>query len=337
MRMRRRRGFTMIELLTAAAVVGLLIALLLPALQSAREAARRAHCASNLRQLGIALHGYHARYNALTPGAVHDRGRVPAGSLSGQQMTPWSVLLMAEVERADVAHAFNFDLGSFGPIALGMPGFAANSTVMGTKLALYQCPGDRSLPCRFDGAYPGGPVAGVAMSRGNYAANWGNTTWAQADLGPGGRFLESPFGKADDLNFAAISDGLGSTVLVAETLQGSGRDVRGLPWLALPGANVYMCLFPPNAGADSLGLSRDGDVLMSAEVCVSEPGRGLACRGGDPADGAWFNGSRSRHPGGVHALFGDGSARFVRDAVDLRVWRAVHSIRGGEVAGLDGL
>jgi len=331
--MRRRHAFTLIELLVVVAVVGLLAALLLPAVQSAREAARRAQCLNNLKQLGIALSNYHSRYNAIVPGAIHDRGRVPAGSLSGQQMTPWAVMLLAELEQQAVLNSFNFELGSYGPIALKMPGFSANSTVMATKLGVYQCPTDRSSACRFTGAYPGEPVTGVAMSRGNYAANWGNTTWLQTDVGQGGEgvFLDSPFGNADDLSFTSLIDGLSTTVFISEMLQGSEGDARGLPWLAIPCSNTYMCIFTPNSDVDKLGMSKHGDIMMTGDLCISEPGRKLPCQAGDPVSGAWFNASRSRHPGGVHSLMGDGSTRFIKETIAPRVWDAIHSIRGGEI------
>ncbi|WP_422931878.1 DUF1559 domain-containing protein [Singulisphaera sp. PoT] len=331
--MRGRRGFTLIELLVVVAIIGLLVALLLPAVQSAREAARRTQCIAQLRQIGIALHGYHTRFNTIVPGCIHDSRPRPVSSISGQQMTPWTVMLAADFEQQVLANAFNFDLGSFGPMALHLPGFSANSTAMATKLGVYQCPSDRSLTCQFAG-YPGPPIAGVPLTRGNYAANWGNTTWSQADVAgaPDGAYRLSPFGVVENLTFASIADGLSNTVFVAEILQGSGGDVRGLPWFFLPGANTYMSRFLPNAATDLLGQPGKGDVLMMGDLCVDEPGRDLPCSAGaDIASSAWYNGSRSRHPGGINALLGDGSARFLKSSITPQAWLGLHSIRSGEV------
>jgi len=336
---RGRHAFTLIELLVVIAIIGLLIALLLPAVQAARESSRRAQCLNNLKQLGIALNSYHDKFNVVVPACIADNKPLPVTSIAGQQWTPWTVMLMAELEQQVVTNAFNFDLGSYGPIALKMPGFSANSTVMTTKLSVYQCPSDRSLTCRFTGAYPGPPITGVAMSRGNYAANKGNTTWMQTDV-PGnsnGVYRDSPFPNTGNLPFAALTDGVSSTVFVSEMLQGSDGDVRGLPWLTIPGANMYMSSFLPNNDTDILGLSKNGDVMMPGDLCVNEPGRNLPCKTGDLLNGAWINGARSRHPGGVNVLLGDGSARFVKDSINPRVWTGIHSIHSGEVIDANAL
>jgi prepilin-type N-terminal cleavage/methylation domain-containing protein len=130
--MSARRGFTLIELLVVIAIIAVLIALLLPAVQAAREAARRIQCVNNLKQLGLAIHNYHDANSMMPPGVIASAacGR---GIFIGCQNTPWFVLLLPQFEQQTLANAFNFSLGSEGPLLPGPAGFFANSTVTATR------------------------------------------------------------------------------------------------------------------------------------------------------------------------------------------------------------
>src|SRR5262249_51930143 len=133
----RRTGFTLIELLVVIAIIGVLVALLLPAVQAAREAARRMQCTNNLKQVGLALHNYHDIHNSLPPGRIASAG-CPRGFLTGCQNTPWFTQLLPQLEQQPLYDASNFQLGAegpFGPLPLGI---VANSTVGATKIALFQ-------------------------------------------------------------------------------------------------------------------------------------------------------------------------------------------------------
>jgi prepilin-type N-terminal cleavage/methylation domain-containing protein/prepilin-type processing-associated H-X9-DG protein len=332
-----RRAFTLIELLVAIAIIGLLIALLLPAVQAAREAARRMQCVNNMKQLGLAIHNYHSIHNALPPGRIWREG--PFGcalaSFSGCQDTPWFCLLLPQVEQQPLANAFNYSLGIEGPL-LPLPlGYFANSTVTGTKIGLFQCPTDRATSFQISPDFninDEGDLSGPILSRGNYAVCWGNTQWSQDSIVVNGRpvpFVTSAFGHDGSRSFSSVTDGLSTTVFAAEILQGTGYDLRGVVWSSVPGCGSYMTRYTPNKFQDIYGGTVHGDLLALPMFCVDEPPY-LPCSGAD-SDFYSYVGSRSHHPGGINALLGDGSVRFVKETVDPATWVGIHSIRGGEV------
>ena len=340
-RSQRRAGVTLVELLVVLLIIGIALALLIPAVQAAREAARRAQCSHNLRQLGLAIQGYHAAFEAIVPGRIVVI-RIPPGTLSRvdtgrpeDQATPWTALLLPFLERQATANAYNFDLGSVG---LGGGGLVANSTVCAAPVAAYHCPSDAARRFVVPSVLPGSRPGAVEQARGNYGVNWGNNVYGQlVGLRVDGKhdWLASPFGQAGNLRFADVRDGLDSTAFVSELLQGRDSDMRGATWLSYPVANSYMCSFTPNGDKNRvMGYGRD--VLHDRAVCVDEPGTSLACEG-DPA-GILFravNAARSRHAGGVQLLMGSGRVCFVRDGIDPEVWAALHSIAAGEAVGSD--
>ena len=336
-----RRGFTLIELLVVISMIAVLIALLLPAVQAAREAARRAHCLNNLKQLGIAIHQYHGLHGVIVPGRIVGGGKpdLGAGAINyGFQNTPWTAMLLPFLEQSPLASAYNFDLGAEGP---GNLGFVAHVTVMATRIDAFQCPSDRSEPFRPPADFGASIPGGLALTRGNYAANWGNTNWAQNDVGVGhaADFLAAPFGSKGNIAFAAVTDGLSHTAFLAEIKQGRDSDIRGFLGSSLPGATSVMSRFAPNRGKD---VAKDDyrqfeeDLASRPGLCVPEPGRGLDCHG-DPLafPDRSLSGSRSGHPGGLNLLRGDGSTRFVKDSVDPRLYVGLHTIAGNEAISGD--
>ncbi len=335
----RPRAFTLIELLVVIAIIGVLIALLLPAVQAAREAARRAQCTNNIKQLGLAIHNYHDLHNVLPPGRIWKAG--PPGPsfptiFSGTPNTTWFNLMLPMIEQGTLANAFNFDLGAEGIPGGGLNpalGYFANSTVSATKISIFQCPSDRVLQFQITPQYAGGALSGPVMSKGNYAVSWGNTNWRQDTVGSVA-YLKSAFGHDMSVSFASISDGLSSTVLVAEVLQGERYDIRGVMWSSVPGGGSFMTRFTPNKYKDYLNLVSTGDFLNQTIFCVSEPVLGLPCTGG-AGDSQAFAGARSHHPGGINTLFGDGSVHFIKDSVNPNVWIALNTIRSREVLSAD--
>jgi prepilin-type N-terminal cleavage/methylation domain-containing protein len=187
-----RTGFTLIELLVVIAIIGVLVALTLPAVQSAREAARRTQCQNNLKQIGLALNTY------VTLGEAYPIGYIawpkpPGGTAPGWA---WSTAILPQLEQGPIAHALNVNL----PID-----FPANATVRTSALAIYVCPSDRNTgPFRVTSQLTGGLVEAQTTS---YAANGGTDGSSQ----PNGMFRVNKSVRPKD-----IKDGLSNTFAAGE-------------------------------------------------------------------------------------------------------------------------
>jgi prepilin-type N-terminal cleavage/methylation domain-containing protein/prepilin-type processing-associated H-X9-DG protein len=329
-------GFTLIELLVVIAIIGVLVGLLLPAVQAAREAGRRVRCTNNIRQIGLAMHNYHSTHNCLPSGRIWDPRRCGIDLWNGCQNTVWFELMLPYFEQETLANAFNFALGE-GPIPPIPPlGVQANATVHRTKIDLFQCPSDRDVRYSLDQAKFPLPVhpSMEQLTKGNYAVSWGNTQWNQGPIpGTSVNYLQSAFGHFQRVDFAAIRDGTSTTVLLAEIVQGSEHDLRGLIWATHGGGGAFETRFAPNRFRDFYGLAHDAD-RISVVGCDSEPGEGLPCvpTASNPET---FAGARSRHPGGLNVLLGDGSVRFLKDAISHPIWIGLNTIRGNELIGAD--
>jgi prepilin-type N-terminal cleavage/methylation domain-containing protein/prepilin-type processing-associated H-X9-DG protein len=337
----RRRGFTLIELLVVIAIIAVLIALLLPAVQAAREAARRAQCVNNMKQLGLAIQNYHDFSNSFPPGRIWKPSPTQAFPtiLAGVQNTPWFVLMLPQFEQQSLYNAFNFTLGSEGPNQPFPLGFLANMTLESFKVGLFQCPSDLTNTYVFPPPLNVGPLATAVLTRGNYAAAWGNTNWGQ---GVGNEsvlatpYLQSAFGHNGQISFATVTDGSSNTVFMSEVLQGTGSDVRGLMWSVTAGASSFNSRLTPNGVTDFLGQFSGFDQLSGSTSCVSDPVHGLPCAAQtNHGSNTAFSASRSRHPGGVNSLFGDGSVHFMKNTINPTIWVGLNTIGSGEVISAD--
>jgi prepilin-type N-terminal cleavage/methylation domain-containing protein/prepilin-type processing-associated H-X9-DG protein len=360
--LQKRRGFTLIELLVVIAIIAVLIALLLPAVQAAREAARRIQCTNNLKQLGLAFANYESTNTCYPSSAIFLAGSgacAGPGALRSCQNTPWFVLMLPYIEQSSLYNAFNAAIGSEGPVALGVPGLSVNSTVMQTRIASFQCPSDNVQTFTMSTLAPLG-LTGLtwAMTKGNYGVNWGNTDFGQALAGltttafpSASLHLQSPFGINSGatgpslVRVASVTDGTSNTQFAGEMLQGAQNDVRGSLFITLAGACSFMTRFTPNSYQDyvplllpwsTAGVKTAGSTLdnLYAGLCDSQPVQQLGCIN-NSAEGSDFNGSRSRHPGGVNLVFGDGSVRFLKNSVSPQTWIALGSIGSGEVISSD--
>ncbi len=318
------------------AIVGLLIALALPAIQSSRNAARSAQCRSNLKQIGMALYHYNEEFQVFVPGhlAGVDGGPPSASSrdglaLSGGRDIPWIVLMLSQLDQPALYNHFNFELGTEGSASLGYLGFFANTTVFATKISLLHCPSDRVESFRFQPSFAGARLAVPTITKGNYAASWGNTGWDQFNLSdPLVPYLTSPFGHSTR-TVSMVTDGMSNTVFFAEIRQGALNDIRGAVWMSAAGAGSFSSRLAPNGRSDYYHRDPSGaDQLAHPTLCISEPGMPCTGLGGQ---GKAYAGPRSQHQGGVYVLMGDGSVRFVKDSIDPRIWIASQSIEGGEV------
>ncbi len=340
--MRHRRGFTLIELLVVIAIIAVLIGLLLPAVQAAREAARRAQCVNNLKQLGLAMHNYESTYSSLPPG------------IKGCCWGTWLVYTLPYVEQQSLWNAWNFggDLLYFrgiydSPLRYGG---VANVTVTSTRVSAYYCPSDGGNTALSN---LGPTLAGkkFAITSQNYVANFGNLSTSQPLVYNTVQFLGAPF---TDMNgtvanpaagtpgmsgskvvtFAGIPDGLSNTLLLSECLVGQTQkggqynanyDLRGFSWWG--SAASFTGWLAPNSTLP--------DVTESSDYCIYPHPMNPPCTEPVGTTALRLNGARSRHPGGVNCTVGDGSVKFIKNSINLNIWRALSSTRGGEIISSD--
>ena len=336
--------FTLIELLVVIAIIAVLIALLLPAVQAAREAARRMQCTNNLKQLGLALHNYHAAANAFpSAGWVANGSNYwVANNLTAPGHFRYSALLqvLPHLEQGSLSNAMNFQLPLYDIDGNDMP---QNTTVYRSSIATFLCPSDirgnrtgTEFPC-------------------NYAA-------CSGDGLPGGAGLPGSYGSPDGVlylnsttSFAAVTDGTSQTALMSESIVGpdaanaanpSGprnpQEVMVQLPLTLTGPLDIFTYYPIDApsclASTTYRYDRqtnwiDGDYRHTMYNHHATPNSSTYdCLRG-PQVG--WRAARSRHPGGVNALFVDGSVHFVKDTVGLAAWRALGTRAGGEVVSAD--
>jgi len=219
---RSRRGFTLIELLVVIAIIAVLISLLLPAVQSAREAARRAQCTNNLKQIGLAMHNYLTANNVFPPGTAASYNTVnPFGGCVALQGWSAQSLMLSYLEQTPIYNAANFSLDPYYDYNTGqVPG--ANDTAKYTRLAVFICPSDTNA----------GQQGGQSSPLNNYYASEGTTDYANAGVlnvpanciggstGSTGLFFY-----AISYGIQQITDGTSNTVAFSEALTGSNGTV----------------------------------------------------------------------------------------------------------------
>ena len=300
----RRRGFTLVELLVVIAIIGILIALLLPAVQAAREAARRSQCTNNLKQLGVAMHNYHDTYRKL-----------PIGAFSCCWGT-WKVPILPYIEQQTLG-----DLYAEGPkcddSVSNRYGHSVNLPVTTSRgLSAFYCPSDQ----------PHNPIGNIQSH--NYVVNFGNTGYGQQGNLNGVIFGKAPFRRVTSnciggtatvcYDFASILDGLSNTLLTSEVIIGQGRDLRGFSWWS--DACQFTTYLTPNSPLP--------DRIYTSTYCNNiRPNP--PCAVSTTTDPTMFA-ARSRHPGGVEAGKCDGSIDFVSETIDIATWRALSTSQGGE-------
>lgn len=300
----KRQGFTLVELLVVIAIIGVLIALLLPAVQQAREAARRMQCTNHLKQWGLAFHNYHDTVNTFPFGATNDKRHT------------WVVSLWPYIEQNALADAYDDNKGFYEE-----PNIVQNTLdgVLANVIPLYHCPSMDGGKMNTSDAY--------WRARVHYAVNYGNVTIPNG--GPTTDSGRAPFGfdgpqgalgeKPRTSNFASFVDGTSNTMLMAELrahADDGATDHRGDALNDDAAGGGFMTVLTPNSSAAD---------VTSGSWCLDKPEIGLPCTTGNEHHAA-----RSRHPGGVHALLADGAVKFVAETIALDVWRAAGTVDGSE-------
>lgn len=332
----KRAAFTLVELLVVIAIIGVLVALLLPAVQAAREAARRMSCSNNLKQCALALHNYHDTYR-----------RFPG--LGERSITSFSIQarLLPFAEQTNLENLIDFRqplfVGGHSRMALNPVQARAARTVV----SMLRCPSDGTMDIY--GKYfttPDRPLAG-----GNVVACIGSGAGTDYDI----RYpTDGLFYYRSACAFRNIQDGTSNTVVMSETLLGNHRETRGpRPEDAQRQLGQMSRSLRPNRGRPGLAGITNPNLAAVLSRCTSWSGR--RCAGwivGKPyttmfhtymspntpvpdlySMGIGFFAARSNHPGGVNAALADGSVRFIAETINIRTWRALGSCAQAEVLG----
>jgi prepilin-type N-terminal cleavage/methylation domain-containing protein/prepilin-type processing-associated H-X9-DG protein len=344
------RAFTLIELLVVIAIIGVLISLLLPAVQSAREAARRSQCINNLKQIGLAMHNYHTANDSFPMGSTEQL----YDNLGANHMYSWNdwsahAQLLGYIDQNPIFNAINFSL----PPVASTPGDAAASTVLLVRIKSFLCPSDLN--------------AGIYWTN-NYVGSMGTSIGYITQTKSSGLFAETVCKKIAD-----ITDGTSNSVAFSERLVGSTGRPDHYPGNGMDGvsanannpvnyiydaqsdmpdllnylqtcnaawqANVHTSSAWQNGG-ENWAWGTPGVTLFQTIVPPSSPqypwnSCRSDCGSGCGVDSSHLVNATSLHPGGCNVLFADGSVRFVKSSIDMQTWMKLGTIAGDEVVSSD--
>lgn len=310
----RSRGFTLVELLVVIAIIGILIALLLPAVQAAREAARRSQCTNNLKQLGLAMHNYHDTHKCFPYG-----WRVEAAD-QNHRRDCWYQRILPYMEQQPLYEKYEADPNQY---IFYMP-----VTIQGVPVGAFMCPSDPSGPAMGAGGSNNGFQGNYAVCGGGGTGGVGTTPFDMNTVRPdnGGMFGTSTPGRA--YNFASCLDGTANTLLSSE---GMIRGSTGATWGELGG---YWGGAPHGSFAFSSAEPPNTTVPDRVYSCKSTTWPNAPCENGNAGGlvGRWCF-ARSYHPGGVNVGLCDGSVRFVSETVDRITFRNAGNRMDGNVLG----
>lgn len=357
-------GFTLVELLVVIAIIGILVALLLPAIQASREAARRAECANKIKQIGIALHTHHSTHKSLPPGVPQCNKLIwHQGGSSNCQGPVWTLNILAELEEPTLSQYVTEGMDVCVNVSDDLEHAAPDGDLNPRNVSRFTPP---AFICPSADVMSAGNRIDTFdhddyTSKGNYVACWGSDDYLSFDptrpippeialkRGAFGNVMLSgweekgvlmPFGKwkmglGQGTKFGEITDGTSNTLMVSELL---GVDVstdgRGGWVLQSMGSSNFSAKWEPNAQGTGTDPETNATLTKFDRIAMCDP-RGLA---GDPrfceihrSSGKVWASARSRHSGGVNAAMCDASVRFFVNGIDLRTWRSLATRSGEEV------
>lgn len=346
-----RRGFTLVELLVVIAIIGILIALLLPAVQAAREAARRSQCTNNMKQISLALHNYHDSFQSFPPRGIFGDGG------SGPPQTPyhhtWLTAILPFMEQQTLYDSTDMGLPAMGPGGGGPP-----QPIVSTLVPTLLCPSDATAPGDVSATGRGVVPDGIAWT--NYAGPTAWDWWLRRDrvIGPpwvpqGNTRSDGIFMADNSTRIRDITDGTSNTLIAAEvTFAGWMRGTNmsngsGIPRKSNDGGYLPRAAF--------VGWPADGELHI--QRYPSDP-QYVCPTGGGPNTGQWFpdwNGARGSFwppsfmthvgikvewtsAGGLHSgitVIGlaDGSARNLSDSTNYETWFYLCAMADGQQMG----
>jgi prepilin-type N-terminal cleavage/methylation domain-containing protein/prepilin-type processing-associated H-X9-DG protein len=318
---RPKAGFTLIELLVVIAIIAVLIALLLPAVQAAREAARRAQCTNNLKQIGLAMHGYHDAQGSfpsgylILPGGNPIMGAPDPDTRDAGPGWAWGTLLLPYMEQTPLYSALNVNLPSQ---------HVANVTGTRASVATYLCPSVSEPSKTYDVKSEGGTTL-ATFSRSHYGANSGRSEPWVYPVDDWTSLADGPIYRNSRIGVSAVTDGLSNTMFVGEHTAA----LSDYTWVGvIPGA---------------VGCPTRRFAFSSCDVAATQA---LVHSGPHPEDDppviyppnsrlAKVCAMYAEHPGGCNVLMGDGSVRFASTNISQLVWAALATRAGGEVISSD--